>query len=130
MHGDDGDTGSPSSSPPSEGDCAHRHLQQCWKQEQCNGTGLFPSPFCISSLPSARLTPPGEQLSTAPLPPHASCSVPPHERAPGLTTSAWAPASPSCWDGASLQTFNVLGKAESRDTKITAPGHGVPGSVL
>lgn len=99
-------------------------------RSRSNGTGLFPSPFCISSLPSARPTPPGEQLSTAPLPPHASCSVPPHERAPGLTTSAWAPASPSCWDGASLQTFNVLGKAESRDTKITAPGHGVPGSVL
>lgn len=118
--------------PQARGYCAHRHLQQCRKQEQCNGTGLFPSPFCISSLPSARPTPPGEQLSAVPLPPapHTSCSVPPHERAPGLTTNAWAPASPSCWDGSSLQTCTVLGKAESRDTKITAPGHGVPGSVL
>lgn len=76
---DDGDTGSPSSNPPSEGAGAHRRLQWCQKQEQCNGTGLFPSPFCISSLPSARPTPPGEQLSAVPLPPapHTSCSVPP-----------------------------------------------------
>lgn len=85
---------------------------------------LFASP--PSPLPDPHL--PGSSSALFPSHQHHTHPAPCHPS--GLTTSAWAPASPSCWDGASLQTCTVLGKAESRDTKITAPSHSVPGSVL